>query len=176
LEFLGAIVPRATTLAALYNPANPSSVSFLPSLRREADTRGISLVELAFKSIADLESTLPTLVAARRPQALQLVADSLLYDQSDRIAALALAQRLPTLASAAEVAYEGALLAYGLFLKEVYRRSASYVKQILDGANPADLPVEQPTRIGLVINLKTAKTLGVDIPEQLLAQAVDVIE
>jgi putative tryptophan/tyrosine transport system substrate-binding protein len=177
LEFLGVLFPRAITLAALYNPANPSSVSFLPSLRRESSVRGISLIELAFASSADLGSTLSTLVAARHLDALQLLADSFVFDQADRIAALALAQRLPTLASAAEIAYAGALLAYGLSVKELYRRSAYYVKRILDeGANPADLPVEQPTRVGLVINLKTAKALGVDVPEQLLARADEVIE
>jgi ABC transporter substrate binding protein len=177
LEFLGVLFPRAITLAALYNPANPSSVNFLPSLRRESSVRGISLIELAFASSADLGSTLSTLVAARHLDALQLLADSFVFDQADRIAALALAQRLPTLASAAEIAYAGALLAYGLSVKELYRRSAYYVKRILDeGANPADLPVEQPTRVGLVINLKTAKALGVDVPEQLLARADEVIE
>lgn len=110
------------------------------------------------------------------PDALQLVADSFLYDQSDRIAELALARGLPTLASAVDVAYEGALLAYGLSVTEVYRRSAYYVKRILDGASPADLSVEQPTRIRLVINLKTAKALAFDVPVQLLARADEVIE
>jgi putative ABC transport system substrate-binding protein len=178
LEFLGVLVPRATTLAALYNPANPSNVKlFLPSLRRESSARGIFLIELAFESSADLGSTLSTLVAARHLDALQLLADSFVFDQADRIAALALAQRLPTLASAVEIAYAGALLAYGLSVAELYRRSAYYVKRILhEGANPADLPVEQPTRVGLVINLKTAKALGVDVPGQLLARADDVIE
>ena len=119
---------------------------------------------------------LSTLVTARLPDALQLVANSFLYDQADRIAALALAQRLPMLASAADVAYAGVLLAYGLSVTELHRRSAYYVKRILEGANPSDLPVEQATRIELVINLKTAKALGVDVPGQLLAQAGDVIE
>jgi putative tryptophan/tyrosine transport system substrate-binding protein len=177
LEFLGVLFPRASTLAALYNPANPSSVKFLPSLRRESSARGISLIELAFASSADLGSTLSTLVASGHLDALQLLADSFVFDQADRIAALALAQRLPTIASAAEIAYAGALLAYGLSVRELYRRSAYYVKRILDeGANPADLPVEQPTRVGLVINLKAAKALGVDVPEQLLARADEVIE
>ncbi|MBI5323287.1 ABC transporter substrate-binding protein [Bradyrhizobium sp.] len=177
MEFLGALVPRAATLAVLYNPANPSNVNFfLPSLRRESGARGISLIELAFKSAADLGSTLPTLVAARHPDALLLVADSFLYDQADHIAALALAQRLPMLTSAAEIAHGGALLTYGLSVSELFRRSAYYVKRILDGANPADLPVEQPTRIRLVVNLKTAKALGMDVPGELLARADEVIE
>jgi len=176
LEFLGVLVPRAATLVALYNPANPSSVNFLPSLRRESSSRGISLIEVAFESSANLGSTLSTLVAEQHPDALQLLADSFVFDQADRIAALALAQRLPTLSSAAEIAYAGALLAYGLSVKELYRRSAYHVKRILEGANPADLPVEQPTHVGLVINLKTAKALGMDVPGQLLARADDVIE
>src|SRR5262245_24133978 len=177
MEFLRVLFPRATTLAALYNPANPSNLKlFLPSLRSETSARGISLIELAFKSPADLGSTLSTLVAEQHPDALQLVADSFILDQADRIAALALAQRLPTLASVAEVAYAGALLAYGLSVTELFRRSAYFVKRILEGENPAELPVEQPTRIGLVINLKTAKALGVDVPAQLLARADEVIE
>jgi len=177
MEFVGVVVPRATTLAAIYNPANPSNMNvLLPSLRRESSARGISLIELAFKSTADLESTLPTLVAERRPDALQLIADSFVLDQSDRIAALALTQRLPTFASVAEVAYGGALLAYGLTVAEIFHRSAYYVKRILDGANPADLPVEQPTRIRLVINLRTAKALGMDVPGEMLSRADEVIE
>jgi putative tryptophan/tyrosine transport system substrate-binding protein len=176
VEFLSVIIPRPTALAALYNPANPSNLIFLTSLRRETSARGISLVELAFKSTADLESTLATLVPARRPDALQLLADTFIFDQADRIAALALAQRLPTLGSAAEFAYAGALLTYGLSVTELFRRAAPYVKRILEGTNPADLPVEQPTYLRLTINLKTAKALGVDVPGQLLARADEVIE
>jgi putative ABC transport system substrate-binding protein len=176
IEFLRILVPRATRLATLYNPANPSNLSFLPRLRSESSARGISLIELPFKSPADWGSAVSTLVTARHPDALQVVADSFLFDQVDRIAAFALAQRLPMLASAADVAYAGVLLAYGLSVTELHRRSAYYVKRILEGANPSDLPVEQATRIELVINLKTAKALGVDVPGQLLAQAGDVIE
>jgi hypothetical protein len=76
----------------------------------------------------------------------------------------------------AEVAYAGALLTYGLSVTELFRRSAYYVKRIFEGAKPADLSVEQPTRVGLVINLKTAKALGVDVPAQLLSHADEVIE
>ena len=135
-----------------------------------------SLIELAFKSSADLRNTLPALMALRHPDALQPVADSFLLDQADRIAALALAQRLPTLGSPVDIAYAGVLLAYGPSATELHRRSAYYVKRILEGAKPADLPVEQPTRVELVINLKTAKALGVEVPGQLLTLADDAIE
>jgi putative ABC transport system substrate-binding protein len=176
LEFLRVLLPQATTLAALYNPANPSNLNFLHGLRSECDTHGFSLIELACKSSADWGSTLSTLVVARHPDALHLVADAFVYDQADRIAAFAIEQRLPILATGVEAAYGGALLAYGPAIAELHRRSAYYVKRILEGANPADLPVEQATRIGLVINLKTATALGMDVPAQLLARADDVIE
>ena len=104
MEFLGVLIPRAKTLAALYNPANPSNLNFLPGLRSQCDAFGISLVELAFKSTVDWSNTLSNLPATRRPDALFLVADSFLYDQADRVAALALGQRIPTLATGVDAA------------------------------------------------------------------------
>jgi putative ABC transport system substrate-binding protein len=176
LEFLGVLAPHAKTLGVLYNPANPSNLNFLNRLRDESNARGISLIEVAFKSTTELESTLPSLMTARRLDALQLLADSFILDQADRICALALGQRLTTLGSTAEFAYLGALSGYGISVADLFRRSAPYVKRILEGSSPADLPVEQPTRLRLVINIKTAKALSVDVPEQLLALADDVIE
>ena len=175
LEFLGILVPRATMLAAIYNPANPSNLAFLERLRSESGAHGVSLSEFALKSPADLE-TLFAALSAHRPDALQLGADSFVGDQSDRIATFALAQRLPSFASAADLVYEGALLGYGPSVRELHRRAAYYVKRILGGASPSDLPVEQPTRITLVVNLKTAKALDLAVPAKLLAQADEVIE
>lgn len=176
LEFLRALLPRAATLAGVYNPANPSNLNFLPGLRSQCDARGIALIDVAIKSSAEWGSTLSTLLAERRPDALHLVADAFVYDQADHIAALALRHRLPTFGTGVEAAYAGALLAYGPTIADLNRRSAYFVKRVLGGAKPADLPVEQATRIGLVINLKSAKALGVDVPGELLARADDVIE
>lgn len=176
LEFIRALVPRAATLAAIYHPANPSTVNFLPGLRRECAARGISLVDLGLTSTDWASALSNVLAASRRPDAVYLLADSFVYDQSDRIAALALGQRIPTFGTGVESAYGGALLAYGPSIAELHRRSAYYVKRILEGAAPTDLPVEQATRIGIVVNLRSARALGVDVPEQLLATADDVIE
>jgi putative ABC transport system substrate-binding protein len=168
LEFLGVLVPRATMMAAIYNPANPSNLAFLERLRSESGAHGISLSEFALKTSDDLE-TLFAALTAQRPDALQIVADSF-------VGAFALAQGVPSFASAADLVYEGALLGYGPSVSELHRRAAYYVKRILGGASPGDLPVEQPTRIVLVINLKTAKALGLAVPANLLAQADEVIE
>jgi putative ABC transport system substrate-binding protein len=176
LEFLGLLVPRATALAALYNPANPSNVAFLQRLRSEGADRGISLSEFAFKPSLEWEGTFSALMA-RQPDALQILADSALLEYANRIAALALTQHLPTLCSVADIAEDGVLLAYGSSHSELHRRSAYYVKRILNGAIPSDLlPVEQATRISLSINLATAKALSLDVPAQLLARADEVIE
>ena len=115
-------------------------------------------------------------MAERRPDALQIVSDSGNLDLSDRIAALALAHRLPTFASTPSFAKFGGLLAYGATVEPMFIRSGYFVKRIMDGTKPADLPVEQPTRIELWINLKTAKALGLSIPQTLVARADEVIE
>jgi putative ABC transport system substrate-binding protein len=134
------------------------------------------LIEFAVTS-TDWGSAFSNLVpGSRRPDAVYLVPDSFVYDQGDRITALALGQRIPTFGTGQEAAYDGALFCYGPSVPDLHRRSAYYVKRIIEGANPADLPVEQATRIGIAINLRSARAIGVDVPEQLLARADDVIE
>src|SRR5262249_2866277 len=110
------------------------------------------------------------------PEALLVINDAFTLDLRDRIMALATQHRLPTFSSFPEFTDAGALAGYGPSRVELYRRSTYYMKRILDGAKPADLPVEQPTRIELSVNLKTAKTLGLSIPDTLLARADRVIE
>jgi ABC transporter substrate binding protein len=105
-----------------------------------------------------------------------LLPDSLLYDQRDRIAAFVLKNRIPTFVQQSEMVASGSLISYGTQRRDLYRRAATYVKRILAGAKPADLPVEQPTKFELVINLKTAKALGLTIPPSLLGRADQVIE
>jgi putative ABC transport system substrate-binding protein len=115
-------------------------------------------------------------IAARRPDALQIVADAGTVDLLDRIVALALAQRLPSFATMPEIAGFGGLAGYGPSQRQLIGRACYFVKRILEGANPGDLPIEQPTRLDLVNNLKTAKTLGLEVSPSLLARANEVIE
>jgi putative tryptophan/tyrosine transport system substrate-binding protein len=175
LEFQREIIPKAATIAALFNPANPTNPAFVANLRTVAGAMGMQVLPVALKSPDELDSAFSALVA-RHPDTLQLVADSGNLDLADRIAALALAYRIPSFSTVTIYAEFGGLMAYGISLRTLFIRATSFVKRILDGANPGDLPVEQPTRLELVINLKTAKELGLSIPPALLSRADDVIE
>ena len=117
-----------------------------------------------------------TLEAAAGRDALLVVADSALLDLRERIAGLALRHRLPTFSSIPEFTDAGTLLGYGPSRRDSYRRAATYVKKVLEGAKPADIPVQQPTLIELSINMQTARALGIVIPDALLARAERVIE
>ena len=175
VEFQREVVPKATTIAVLFNPANPTNTAAVANLRGVAGAVGMTVLPVALRSPAELDSVFATL-AAQRPDTLQLVADSGNYDLSDRIAALALAHRLPSFATNTTFAKFGGLMAYGISVLPLFSRAGYYVRRILDGAKPGDLPVEQPTRIELAINLKTAKALGLSIPPALLSRADEVIE
>ncbi len=175
LEFQRAILPNARSIAALYNPANPTNPAFVKNLRARADALGMSVMSIEMRSRDELEAAFATF-PTRHPDALQVISDSGTFDLSDRIAALALANRIPTFATSPDFARFGGLLAYGASREQIYIRSAYYVKKILDGADPSDLPVEQPSRIELWINLKTAKVLDLTVPASLLATADEVIE
>ena len=140
-----------------------------------ADAIGIVMQPAGLKSPDVLDATFAEL-AAQKPDALLVLSDSAVIDLSDRIAALALAHRLPTFSTSPTVAEFGGLLAYGAPRNKLFLRSAYFVKRIFDGANPGDLPVEQPTQIELWLNLKTAKILGLDMPLHLQQLADKVIE
>jgi putative ABC transport system substrate-binding protein len=175
IEFQRSILPKAKSIAALYNPANPTNLDFLKGLREHAGALGMSVAAIEVRSRDQLEAAFVAL-AAHRPDLVQVISDSGLLDLMDRIAALALANRLPSFSTSPEFTRFGGLIAYGASREKLYLRSAWYVKKILDGANPGGLPVEQPSRIELSINLKTAKALGLTIPASLLATADEVIE
>jgi ABC-type uncharacterized transport system substrate-binding protein len=175
LEFQRAILPNAASIAALYNPANPTNSAFLKDLRERAGALGMSVAAIEVRSRDDLEAAFAAL-PAHRPDLLQVISDSGLLDLSDRIAALALMNRVPTFSTSPDFARFGGLIAYGASREKLHLRSAWYVKKILDGVNPGDLPVEQPSKIELWINLKTAKALDLTIPASLLATADEVIE
>lgn len=175
LEYQRAILPKARVLAAIFNPANPSNVRALDDLRTRAIGLAITVLPFALKSPHELDGVFAA-IAAQKPDALQVIGDSGTSDLSDRIAALALAQHLPSFSVLTSYAEFGGLLAYGAARQKNLMRAGYYVKKILDGANPGELPVEQPTQIELWINMKAAKTLGLEIPFNLQQLADHVIE
>jgi putative tryptophan/tyrosine transport system substrate-binding protein len=175
LELLRIIIPTATTTAALFNPANPGNRLIIEDLKSQAGTIGVTLQPVQFKTPGELDSTFEAM-ARQRPDALLVVGDATLIDLRERVAALALRHHLVVVSSIPELTDAGGLIGYGASRKDIYRRAANYVKKILAGSKPADLPVEQPTLIELSINLKTAKELKVSIPDTLLARADRVIE
>jgi putative tryptophan/tyrosine transport system substrate-binding protein len=175
LEYLRAILPKARVLAALFNPGNPSNLRFLDDLRPRASAMGMTVVPVELKSPQGLDAAFSA-IAAHRTDALQVLGDSGNLDLSDRIAALALVQKLPSFSSVSTYAEYGGLLTYGASSRKFYVRAGYYVKKILDGANPGDIPVEQPTLIELWINMKTAKALDIDISTNLQQLADHIIE
>jgi putative ABC transport system substrate-binding protein len=175
LEILLALMPTAKIIAVLFNPANPSNRVFLEKVRALTSLIGATVIPGELKSSSALDLTFETFAQAR-PDALQVINDATILDRRERVMALASAHRLPTVTSIPEFTDAGAIAGYGPPRLDLYRRSAYYVRKILDGTKPADLPVEQPTRIELSVNMKTAKALGITVPESLLVRADRVIE
>jgi putative ABC transport system substrate-binding protein len=175
LEFLHTVLPNASALAVLFNPANPSNAVFLNNVRVQAGPLGIKVQDFAVSAPGELNAAFDA-IAVRRPDAVLIIPDAATLDLAVRIAALQLQHRIPVVSTDSDLTSAGGLISYGLSRRENYRRSAYFVKKVLDGVKPADLPVEQPTRILLSVNLKTAKALGLDVPPSLLARADEVIE
>ena len=173
LELIREVAPTAKTIATLFNPNNPGSRLILEDVRSQAAKLGMTIQPIEFKGSAVLDATLE---AAAGRDALLVVADSALLDLRERIAGLALRHRLPTFSSIPEFTDAGALVGYGPSRRDSYRRAATYVKKVLEGAKPAGIPVEQPTLIELSINMQTARALGIVIPDALIARADRVIE
>lgn len=174
LELLRELLPRSSRLAVLTNPQSPPVMKFSARVSAVAGTLGI---EAQSFEVGRLEAIGPAFeaMAGYKPDALLVIPDPLFFDQRTRISTLAVAQRLPAIVPQSEYAAAGCLVAFGASRREVFRRSANYVKRILAGANPGELPVEQPTRFELVVNLKTAKELGITIPQSVLLRADEVI-
>ena len=173
LELLRTIIPGLKRVAALFNPSNPGNRLVMEHLRNQATASGTSIHPIEFRGADKLDSIIDSLVD---DSALLVVTDAALFDLREQIAALALRRRLPTTTPYPEFTDVGGLIGYGPSRRAIYRSAATYVKKILDGAKPADLPVEQPTLIELSINMQTAKVLGITIPDSLIARADRVIE
>ncbi len=175
LELLKAVAPRITRVAVMYNPGSLIAGSVLNDLGEMARALPIDLQYMEVRQPDQLASALSAL-APQRAEALLVLSDPVFGSQLARIAQHAAKQRLPAVYGRREFAEAGGLLTYGPNFEDNYRRAATYVDKILKGATPASLPVEQPTKFELVINLKTAKTLGLTIPQSLLLRADEVIQ
>jgi len=174
LELLKEAIPRIRRVAALMNPANPGNELAFKRMELTARALGIEVQRAWVRRGDELDSTFSELVKARS-DALVIVDDAALLPQAKRIADLAAKNRLPTAVPLSFV-HTGSLLSYGPDLADLWRRAAIFVDKILKGAKPADLPVEQPTRFELVINLKTAKALGLTVKRSVLIRADRVIQ
>jgi putative tryptophan/tyrosine transport system substrate-binding protein len=177
LELLRQVVPTLSRVAVLGNPANPGSAPQLRQAEAMAKTLGMRLQPLEARSPSEIDSAFAAMTRERAGALLVLLDPTLARPlQRERIAELAARNRLPTMYALRLYVDAGGLMAYGADIFDLYRRAAIYVDKILKGAKPADLPIEQPTKFELIINLKTAKALGLTIPPSLLLRADRVIE
>jgi putative ABC transport system substrate-binding protein len=174
LELLREIVPGLTELAILVNVTAPNALLEHAEVAHAARALGFETRALEVRRADDIGATFATLKGPA--QALYVVLDPVTNTNRVRINTLALGARLPTMCAFREFVQSGGLMSYGANLPALYRRAAEYVDKILRGAKPADLPVEQPTKFDLIINLVTAKALGLDVPPLLVARADEVVE
>lgn len=178
LSLLKEAVPKASRIAALWSPGSLTESSATDMLQKAvaaANTVGVEIVLVRFRGVDELEGAFVTMTKARS-DALLVLPSPLSNTEGSGIATLAARHRLPSISWNRYYVEAGGLMAYGSNLVESWRRGAVYVDQILKGADPGALPVEQPTTFELVINLKTAKRLGLNIPPSLLTRADQVIE
>jgi ABC-type uncharacterized transport system substrate-binding protein len=175
LELLKDVAPLASRIAVLLNPANPSNPIQLKDIQAAAPAFRVTLISLEVKGPDDIAPAFTTIVK-ERPGALLVLGDRLFATNQTQIIELAVKNRLPTIYSQRLYVEAGGLMSYGANFTDQYRRAAIYVDKILKGAKPADLPVEQPTKFELVINLKTAKQIGLTIPQSVLYRADKVIK
>jgi putative ABC transport system substrate-binding protein len=175
LEFLRSVAPKLTRVGLLTNPGNPSHASVRLALEQAGLAMGIAVVGL---DANDLDSIHRAFGRAHelRIDAVVVPVDQLFIGYKREIAMLALKDRLPSMYATPDDVREGGLMSYGPVYAEFFRQAARYVDRIFKGMKPADLPVEQPTKYELAINVKTAKTLGISIPRSLLLRADEVIQ
>src|SRR5262245_4723423 len=164
-----------TTIALIVNPNNPNAASDISDAKMAAQTVGQQIVVLNASTARDIDTAFASLLQLRA-DALLVATDAFLFDRRDQLVGLAARYAIPSMFNAREFAAAGGLMAYAGDLSEGYRLAGIYIGRILKGERPADLPVQQVTKMKLVINLKTAKALGLDVPPTLLASADEVIE
>jgi ABC-type uncharacterized transport system substrate-binding protein len=175
LELLTEILPNLSRVGILWNPDFAPNQGRLTSMREATQALGIALVTAEAPGLDAFGEAFATFVR-ERAQVLVVLSDGVLFNYRNHIAVMALSHGLPGISSASEYAEAGLLMSYGPDLKDLFRRSAVFVDKIFKGAKPADLPIEQPIKYELVLNVRTAKTLGLDLQGSILARADEVIE
>jgi putative ABC transport system substrate-binding protein len=175
LEFLREIVPQSTAIGVLVNPNNPTGVAEAHDVEARATALGLSVTLFNVRGASEMEQTFAA-VAQGRIQAVLVTNDPFLIDIKDQLVKIAAAGALPIVYFTRDFVEAGGLMSYGASIGDGYHKVGIYAGRILMGARPADLPVQQPTKFELVINLPAAKALGLEIPPTLLARADEVIE
>jgi len=175
LALLKEMVPKLSLVAVLWNPQSASSTLYWKEIQLPARQLGLQLHSLKVRGPDDFDKAFEDATRARAG-ALVVTGDPVITANVKRIAGLAAKNRLPSIYQSSDFADAGGLVAYGPDRAELYRRAATYVDKILKGAKPGELPIEQPTKFELVVNLTTAKALGITIPQSLLLRADEVIQ
>ena len=175
LELLHEVVPKASTIGAVVNRGNPNAELQLRNLEVAARGVGMQLHPVQVSSVDEFEASF-AMLSREQAQAVVVGADPMFFQNRDRLVALAARHRLPAVYEWREFTETGGLMSYGPSLLEARRQAGVYVGRILKGEKPEDLPVLQPTQFELVVNLRTARSLGLDVPPSLLARADEVIE
>jgi putative ABC transport system substrate-binding protein len=175
LEILRELLPNVTAIGLLVNPNNPNTEASVRELQRSAQVAGWTLHPVAVTTESDLDKAFATLVQLKAGAFLHTT-DALFNSQSDQMVALAIDHHIPGIYSERTAVEVGGLMSYATNLKDAYRQVGIYAGRILNGEKPADLPVQQVTKVELIINLKAAKALGITFPPALLARADEVIE
>jgi putative ABC transport system substrate-binding protein len=175
LQLLHELIPQAATVAFLMNPDNPNGALETGVAQAAATSLGLQMLVLSASNESELDATFATM-AQQRAGALLIASDVFFFWRRDQIFALAARQKIPAIYYLREFAQAGGLMSYGNRVTDVYRQVGIYVGRVLKGEKPADLPVIQATEFEFVINLKTAKTLGLAIPAGLISFADEVIE
>jgi putative tryptophan/tyrosine transport system substrate-binding protein len=175
LELLSELVPQARVIALLINPSNPGAEPVIREVQEAARTKGVQVPILKASSEKEIEAAFASLVQLQAG-ALVVSGDVFFLGRRDKLVALASRHAIPAIYDWREFAASGGLITYGPSVTAATRQAGIYAGKILKGAKPADLPVEQPTKFQLVVNLKTAQALGLTVPQALLARADEVIE
>jgi putative ABC transport system substrate-binding protein len=175
LALLRELIPNAPLIAMLVNPINPSAETDIEDVQKAAAAVGQRVSQLRASSEQEIDTAFETVVK-QRANALLVAHDPIFLSRRDQFVALAARHKVPAIYEFREFAVLGGLMSYGSRITDNYRLGGNYAGRILQGVKPADLPVQQPTKFELVINLKTAKALGLEIPQSLLARADEVIE
>ena len=175
LELLREAVPQLANVAVIWNPGNPAATSEWKEIQVAARSLGIKLESVEVRGADDFVAALRRL-SQRRPAAIVMIEDTLTYAYRSILAEFTMKNRVPAITAGHAFPENGGLMSYGARMSDLFRRAAGQIDKILKGARPTDLPIEQPTKFELVVNLKTAKALGLTIPQTLLLRADQVIE